>query len=204
MPCSVCARVTEVAAIDSLLDNGSSLSDVAKQFPGTSRFALARHLKHRKADAESPISETMAQCRLWMSRADDQYASAVADDDTRSAISAIASGLRAVETALRTAEKEKEVAEEAEADDAPISIGSLDDVMEMFNRVPDNAVDAGKLAEALRRAKALNQVDAMQMFYKMIECPEFASDIVVYATSWEPKEKGKADEPFLEKASAPN
>lgn len=131
MPCSICARADAVQQIDDCLDSGQSLTAVAEQF-GTSRFALARHLKHRKADAEPPISASQLEIMKWLDRADAEYQKAAADDDTKTAIAAIASGLRAVETQQKTLERETAAAPAAESGDGRFTLQEIDAYRDNF------------------------------------------------------------------------
>jgi hypothetical protein len=196
MPCSICGRTTDVAAIDSLLDAGETLTVVSKQF-NTSRFALARHLKHRKSEAEAPISATQAEISKWLARADLEYEKASQDDDIRSANASIASALRCIETQLRTAEKEKEVTEEAGEDDVKISISNLDDVCAMFDQAQasDDPVDQAQIKITLDKARLLCKPDMVAVFYRAYENLRFAEDLLTWAATWEPEKKGNSDGP---------
>lgn len=198
--CSICRDVANMAAIDSLLDSGVSQKEVSKQF-GISKFSLSRHVNHHRNQVE-PASETHNDIQLWLSRCDDQYQAACFDNDSRAAIQSLAQGLRACEAKAKAAERRAEAKLEAGGDDSRISIGSLDQVMELFDQVPATPTDAAKLEEALRRARALNRVDAMQMFFRMIEDSAFAEDLVTFATSWTPAKKGESDEPILQVSAA--
>ena len=56
-------------------------------------------------------------------------------------------------------------------------------------------MDQAKLQEALDRCRAINRLDGVQVFFKMIENPEFCTDLTAFATNWTPKEKGIDDVP---------
>ena len=203
MPCSVCARADVVQQIDSLLNCGESMTAVSKQF-GISRFSLARHLRHRAAETEPPVSAAQLEISKWLSRAEDEYAKAAQDNDTKSAIAAIASGLRAVETQLRTEEREAASDADSGVDDGRVSISSFDDALALFDAVPSTPVDKAKLQEMLKRARLLNAPDATTIFHKMLECPEFASDLVRWSALWEPAKKGEPDEPLPQEQACAN
>lgn len=197
--CSICRDVANMAAIDSLMDSGVSQKEVSKQF-GISKFSLSRHVNHHRNQVE-PASETHNDIQLWLSRCDDQYQAACFDNDSRAAIQSLAQGLRACEAKAKAAERRAEAKLEAGEDDSRISIGSLDQVMELFDQVPATPTDAAKLEEALRRCRALNGVDGVQIFYRMMEDNRFCSDLVSYATNWTPKEKG-SNEPVQTESAA--
>ena len=93
-------------------------------------------------------------------------------------------------------------------DDGKISVGSLDDVCQMFDAAAASSspIDQEKLQEAYRRAKLLNLPDMMTIFYKAIEDSVFAQDLVRWVALWEPAQKGEAANESAEPISqnAPN
>ncbi|MFZ3277663.1 MAG: hypothetical protein WA182_12240 [Candidatus Sulfotelmatobacter sp.] len=201
--CQVCVSPF-LSQISDLLDqNTLTLKQISEQF-NISVHSLSRHCaRHRNEAPESP-AETANDISLWIQRCDDQYRAAVFDSDSRSAIQALGQGLRAVEARQKQLEREREVTDEEGESDGRISVSSLDQMMELFDQVPVTRTDAAKLEEALRRARALNRVDGMQIFHRMIENNEFAEDLVTYATSWTPTKKGITNESVQSEAIAPN
>ena len=182
-------------------NSGESIKAISEMFK-VSRYSLSRHLNHHRNPAVS-VGSAGGDISTWLSRANDEYLLARADADSRGAIQALIAGLRACEAKAKQAERQAEAAEEEESDDGRVSIGSLDDVMEMFNRVPDDPVDREKLTLALAKARELNRVDGMTIFYRMLENGEFASDLVTFATNWNPMEKG-TNQPLQTEATAPH
>jgi hypothetical protein len=185
-PCSICTS-PNCAAIDSLLDSGESQLSVSQRF-SVSKFALSRHARRL---CQQPTDSIDSDEKIWLERLERAHQQAVTDGDVRGMQQTTSAALREIRARKTAKAKAAEVA--PESDDGKISISSLDDVMEMFNRVPDNSVDAAKLKEALRRARALNHSDGVQIFLRMLECREFAQDLTAWVASWQPARKGDSD-----------
>ncbi|MFZ0866818.1 MAG: hypothetical protein WAU76_19310 [Candidatus Sulfotelmatobacter sp.] len=157
-----------------------------------------------------PGDELDEEESLWARRLEESYQRAVHDEDQRGMQAAAKAGLSHIRQ--RKAEKAKVAAAKQDADsgmdDGKISVGSLDDVIQMFDAAaaqPD-PINQAKLQEAYRRAKLLNLPDMMTIFYKAIEDSVFAQDLVRWVALWEPAQKGEAANESAEPISqnAPN
>ena len=203
--CSICRGTANLAVIDSLIDSSSmTLKEISEQFH-ISVYSLSRHSRHRNNPAledGSASSDLQSKSDLLWERSNEIWALAAADADLRSQISSIQTGLRSLELQAKQAERNREIAEEAGEADGKVSINSLDDVLSFLSPPTEpDPVDAKKLEEALRRCRALNGVDGVQIFYRMMEDNRFCSDLVSYATNWTPKEKG-SNEPVQTESAA--
>ncbi|MFZ3277599.1 MAG: hypothetical protein WB249_13730 [Candidatus Sulfotelmatobacter sp.] len=205
-PCSICTS-PNVREIDDLLDSGESQLSVSERF-SVSKFALSRHAR-RLCQQSTEALEPDEQ--IWLDRLERAHAQAVTDGDVRGMQQTATAGLRVVRQ--RQVEKAKAraaaVKQDADSgvDDFKIPVSSLDDVMQMFDAAaaqPD-PINQEKSQEAYRRAKLLNLPDAMTIFHKMLEWPEFCSDLLRWVALWEPAKKGEPDESqSLPQATAPN
>lgn len=195
--CSICLNTAILAQVDNLLDSGTPQKQIAEMF-NISKFSISRHVNNCRRPAESP-----EDIGLWLSRADLLFRQAQADSDMRGAVQSLTVGLRALEARAKEQERNAEATEEGEVDDR-VDIQDLDSMIALFDQVEPSPVDQPKISIALAKARSLNRMDAVSIFFRMWENSAFAQDLTDYATSWKSEEKGKADEPVLEKVSAPN
>jgi hypothetical protein len=179
--CSICQH-PNVQQIDSLLDSGTFQKTISEQFH-ISKFALSRHARRLCQSTDLEPDE-----KIWLDRLERAHAQAVIDQDVRGMQQTATAGLREIRARKAAKAKAAEVAPDAEDEDK-ISVGSLDDVMEMFNRVPSSPVDDSKLRGALAKARSLCCPDAVQILHRMLECPEFGRDLVHFAAVWQPAQK---------------
>jgi hypothetical protein len=190
--CSICSRTADLAAISDLVDAQVPLKEIASQFH-CSYSALVRHCARHRNPAAPEAGSAGTDIAIWLSRAEDQYKAAVFDNDQRGAIQALVAGLRACEAKAKQAERDQEVAEEAGEDDGRISIQDLDGVVELLTQTPDVPADQAKIKIALDKARILCKPDMVAVFYRAYENFAFASDLMTWAASWQPAQKGDSD-----------
>jgi hypothetical protein len=142
-----------------------------------------------------PGDELDEEESLWARRLEESYQRAVSDEDQRGMQAAAKAGLSHVRQRRTERKAAAKAASDAcsGADDGKISIGSLDEFISVLDQVPPDPIDQAKLKEALARCRAINRLDGLQIFFKMIECPGFAEALTDFATSWQPPTKGEDD-----------
>jgi hypothetical protein len=121
--CSICANPGH-ATIDAQLQAGVFQKTIAASF-SVSPFALSRH-RHNclKPPAASDTGDSRAEISKWLSRAEDQYLLATANDDQRGAVQSLVAGLRACEALSRS---EDTAAESTKHEvDGPLDVRQID------------------------------------------------------------------------------
>lgn len=191
----------EQEAIDEALALGEvSLQALATRF-NVSPYALSRRRKRLAITPAVEADDLPAQALKWRERADQLWRQGTADADSRAMAQAVSAGLRSVELQARQKERDQEIAAE-ENDDDRVSIGDLDSVISLFDAAPPDPVNQVKLKIALDKARAVNRMDGVAIFFKMLEDSAFAADLTDFATTW--KQEEKVDEPVQAQTSASN
>lgn len=108
--CAVCVHLDR-AAIDTALIAGERLNTVAARF-GISKFSVGRH-RSRHLVATTPITtgaDDTDEINRWLARAEEIYAIACVDSDSRGKVSALTAALKSLEMRAKSREREAEAA----------------------------------------------------------------------------------------------
>jgi predicted transcriptional regulator len=182
--CTICSSPHR-AAIDDLLDAGTSQKDVAEQF-GVSRFAVSRHVRHSAPAPETSSGDSREEISKWLSRADDQYLVATADGDQRGAINALVGGLRAVEARIRNEEREAEAPDVAESDEF-----TERDIAKFDRLLAESDTRTNLLA--IEGAQRLGYSDLFQLFEACHGNPALKAAVLAFATEWAAAQENTGD-----------
>lgn len=191
--CQICTSPYLQQISDLIDSNTLTLKQIAEQF-SVSVFSLSRHCARHRNPAPAAGS-VGADIETWLSRANDEYLLARADDDSRGAVAALIAGLRATESKMKALERKAEQQEEAgEEEDFRFPISDLDGVTQLLTQTPVDPVDQEKLKLALEKCRLLNRPDLLVVFWKAYEDPVFASELSSWTAMWQSaKDKGEPD-----------
>jgi hypothetical protein len=172
-PCSICTHPS-ADDIEAALDCGSNQKDIAAQFD-ISKFALSRHVRHSKPVGKH---DSLAEVSRWLTRANDQYLLATANEDARGAVAALVAGLRAVESNIRNEER----AEEAKLEpviDRKITIAQIDKLLA--------DADEQSLGRAKSESLRLKMPSCYELFLAMHSNSSLRTAVLQFAKDYEAK-----------------
>jgi hypothetical protein len=136
--CGVCTLpAQERIAIEAMLHSGVKRKLIAQEFPVVSTYALSQHKNKCLAPAPGPeLSGDTEEIATWMRRCQDVYLQASANQDIRSAVSALSAAFRGLAYQDRAREKAEAQKTEHNSDgpDAPLTLVRLDKIVEEYSQ----------------------------------------------------------------------
>jgi hypothetical protein len=172
--CTVCGHAQRVE-IDRALMSGETQRSISAKY-NLSSHTISRHVRHSREPEPENLSQ---QAALWSSRAEQLWASATYDADTKAQVAALSAGLKSLQAQQK--EAERQVKQEPQAS-AKIDPSFIDKV------IAD--CDQRQLELCLAESLRLKVPDLYTMFCQMQNRPAMQRAVISYANEWAENESG--------------
>lgn len=154
--CQICSDLTSVGQVNSLIESGVRQKLIHQEYPQFSVSQISRHSRNCRAPnaitGELPPGAGGDELDVWRQRCTDSYHLAVANGDSRSAISACSAATRQLVALAKRQEKEaaaKEAIDPTSAAGLQLTIAGIDAVVKMAAETGDMQNRAAPRAIAL-------------------------------------------------------